>query len=244
MIVIVEQRGSIGEAFISGFRRLGMTAVCLPEDDAVRWLGSVSLAELEAVVGILLAAGIDRVAMLRHIRTRTTAPVIALNEQKCLAETLELLAAGFDDVVAKPVHVRELAARLETIRRRGRQGVGTPIQGAIQLFADGRDVVVADAELALPRRERRILECLFRARGAWVTKSQIFNQVYGLFDDDLDHSVVEAHVCRLRKRLKERLGYDPINSQRFLGYRLVAEDIPCPRPQIRLVQSDRLGGMS
>ena len=54
-------------------------------------------------------------------------------------------------------------------------------------------------------------------------KSQIFNFVYGLFDDEIDENVIESHISKLRKRLRQRLGTDPINSQRFLGYRLTHE---------------------
>ena len=53
-----------------------------------------------------------------------------------------------------------------------------------------------------------------------MTKTQIFNRVYGIFNDEIHENVIESHISRLRKRLKQRLGRDPIDSQRFLGYRL------------------------
>jgi DNA-binding response OmpR family regulator len=75
--------------------------------------------------------------------------------------------------------------------------------------------------LPLPRRERRILEYLVSNHGCRVTKTQIFNYVYGLFSEDIDENVIESHVSKLRKRLRYRLGFDPIDSQRYLGYRLI-----------------------
>ena len=39
--------------------------------------------------------------------------------------------------------------------------------------------------------------------------------------EDIDENVVESHVSKLRKRLRHRLGFDPIDSQRYLGYRLI-----------------------
>ena len=44
------------------------------------------------------------------------------------------------------------------------------------------------------------------------------NAVYGLFDEDVDENVIESHISKLRKKLKHRLGFDPIDSKRFLGY--------------------------
>jgi DNA-binding response OmpR family regulator len=63
-----------------------------------------------------------------------------------------------------------------------------------------------------------MLEYLVQHRGKRVTKSQIFNAVYGIFDEDVEEAVVESHISKLRKKLRARLGYDPIDSKRYLGY--------------------------
>ena len=55
-----------------------------------------------------------------------------------------------------------------------------------------------------------------------MTKTQVFNAIYGIFDEDVEENVVESHVSKLRKKLRERLGFDPIDSKRFLGYCLNA----------------------
>jgi DNA-binding response OmpR family regulator len=74
--------------------------------------------------------------------------------------------------------------------------------------------------LPLPWRERRILEYLVNNRGRRVSKAQIFNSIYGIFDENVEENVVESHISKLRKKLRRQLGYDPINSVRYLGYRL------------------------
>ena len=56
--------------------------------------------------------------------------------------------------------------------------------------------------LPLPRRERRILEYLVGNRGRRVTKSQIFNAIYGIFDEDVEENVIESHISKLRKKLR------------------------------------------
>jgi DNA-binding response OmpR family regulator len=86
------------------------------------------------------------------------------------------------------------------------------------VFSDGRDPEIEDRTFALPRRERRILEYLVANRGRRVTKQQIFNAIYGIFDEDVEENVVESHISKLRKKLRKRLGFDPIDSKRFLGY--------------------------
>jgi DNA-binding response OmpR family regulator len=154
------------------------------------------------------------------VRARSDAPVIAINDLRMLDETLDLFSSGVDDVVCKPIHVREILARVRAIQARSRQRSPSKETADIVFFSDGRDPLVAGQVLALPRRELRILECLAKNRSAWVSKRQIFNQVYGIFNDDVDENVIESHVSRLRKRLRQCLGRDPIETQRFLGYRL------------------------
>ena len=93
--------------------------------------------------------------------------------------------------------------------------------GGMRIFSDGRDPEVAGEPMPLPRRERRILEYLASNNGRRVTKTQVFNAIYGIFDDEVEENVVESHISKLRKKLRDRLGHDPIDSKRFLGYRLV-----------------------
>jgi two-component system, OmpR family, flagellar system response regulator FtcR len=38
--------------------------------------------------------------------------------------------------------------------------------------------------------------------------------------ENVEENVVESHISKLRKKLRRHLGYDPINSVRYLDYRL------------------------
>lgn len=154
----------------------------------------------------------------RAIRDRSTAPVIAISDSPSLETTLAFFDCGVDDVVRKPVHPREILARAAAIRRRLKALVNFTDIGPIRVFSDGRDPEVQGEVFALPRRERRILEYLVANRGRRVSKSQIFNAIYGIFDEDVEENVVESHISKLRKKLRKRLGFDPIDSKRFLGY--------------------------
>ena len=90
-----------------------------------------------------------------------------------------------------------------------------------RVYFDGRDPTIGGEVMILPRRELRILEYMVSHQGKWISKSQIFNAIYGIFDDEVEENVVESHISKLRKKLREKLGTDPIDSKRFLGYRLV-----------------------
>ena len=139
----------------------------------------------------------------------------------------------------KPVHVREILARSEAIWRRVNgvgqgsgqgSGQGAEAEGQaegaakadrLKVFHDGRDPEIDGVPLSLPRRERHILEYLVRNRGRRLTKTQVFNVVYGVYSNGVEESVIEGHVSKLRKKLTERLGHDPIEAKRYMGYTYV-----------------------
>lgn len=221
MIVVLDDRQGVADGYVALFRREGVAASTMAVKDVAEWLSTISDADLVSIEAFLIGEVGRRAWLCQHISERTRTVMIATKEALSLEETLELFAAGFDDVVRKPVHVREIMARIQAVVRRS--GVATePLRlGEIQVFCDGRDPVVAGEVLMLPRRERRILEFLMSKSHCRVSKPQIFHAVYGLFDDGIDENVVESHISKLRKRLRERLGYDPIDSKRFLGYRIM-----------------------
>jgi DNA-binding response OmpR family regulator len=222
MIVIVDDRNLVTDAFRSSFDREGIPAAGFSGGDFEGWVEAAANEDVLAINAFLIGQCSRPDILARVIKRRTAAAVIAMKDHKTLASTLELFAVGVDDVISKPCHVREILARIEAISRRA--GVEKEPRGsasAIRIYRDGRDPLVCDEPLPLPRRELRILEFLVANQSRRVTKSQIFNTVYGLFDQEIDENVIESHISKLRRRLRGRLGYDPIDSKRHLGYRLV-----------------------
>lgn len=220
MYVLVDERQPVVRGYSSGFGREGVPLAGFDASDFAAWLRTAEDADLNAVEGFLLGDCSAKTALPQIIRERSSAPVIAVSDAHCLATTLQMFAAGVDDVVRKPVHVRELLARAEAIRRRADSACDHAVFGALRVFFDGRDPTVNGETLAMPRRERRILQHLAANRGKRVTKAQIFNAIYGIFDSDVKESVVESHISKLRRKLVDSLGYDPIDSKRYLGYML------------------------
>lgn len=237
MIVVVDERATVTEGYASWFDREGISACGLAPGEFESWVSAVSEADMRSVEAFLLGDCGNRSALAKIIRRRSaTAAVIAMNETRSLEETLDLFAAGVDDVVRKPIHVREIIARVKAIRRRASGAPDYTDVGEMRVFFDGRDPEVKGEVLQLPRRERRILEYLVSNRGCRINKTQIFNSVYGLFSEDIDENVVESHISKLHKRLRFRLGYDPIDSKRYLGYRLVV-DVAAEKPSEGCAQS-------
>jgi len=222
MLVMVDERQLVIAGYQCGFESEGVALSGFAPTDFLTWIESAPDHEIAAIEAFLLGDSDQRLACARAVSLRSQAPVIAINDANSLEATLSLFAEGVDDVVRKPIHIREILARLGAIHRRtsrhARVAERAPTIGSVSVYFDGRDPEIDGVALNLPRRERRILEFLIANRGRRVTKTQIFNSIYGIFDEDVEENVVESHVSKLRKKLRQRLGYDPIDSKRFLGY--------------------------
>jgi DNA-binding response OmpR family regulator len=225
MFIIADERELVTNGYACRFGREGIASAGFCGGQFMDWVDTAVEGDVQAVEAFLIGECPKREEIPRLIRRRSQAPVIALNEAPSLELTLELFSSGVDDVVRKPIHVKELLARIHAIRRRAEARQDFAVVGAIKVFFDGRDPLVSGETLPLPRRERRMLEYFVTNKGRRLTKSQIFNAVYGLFDDGIEENVVESHISKLRKKLRARLGYDPIESQRFLGYMLLPSPV-------------------
>ncbi len=222
MIIIVEDRNTVAEAYQLSFGREGIAVSGFSPTDFEGWVSGAAAEDVGAIEAVIIGECSNARQLTDTLKRRSSAVIIAMKDQKTLATTLELFANGVDDVVSKPCHVKEILARIEAISRRSRADRSMALDSdEFRIYRDGRDPIVCGYPLYLPRRELRILEFLVGANNRRVTKSQIFNAVYGLFNQAIDEVVIESHISKLRRRLRSRLGYDPIDSQRYLGYRIV-----------------------
>ncbi|MEO1281600.1 MAG: response regulator transcription factor [Pseudomonadota bacterium] len=219
MIIIVDETESQSDQFADSFTKEGVPTTVFSPCDFGGWVSGADDLDVGAVDAVLLGRCDGLQELAKVVKKRSAAAVIAMSNGRSLDQTLDLFAAGVDDVVDHRCHAREILARVGAIMRRA-AGDDVVSCGAIQVFRDGREPIVGGEVMTLPRRELRILEYLVSNAGRRVSKAQIFSSVYGLFESDIDENVIESHVSKLRKRLRQRLGFDPIESRRHLGYLL------------------------
>lgn len=220
MIIIVDDRDLVRQGFYGMFQRIGYPVYGVSGEELPGWLDSICTNEIESIEAFLVGQSSSDFCPVSKIRSITKLPVIGVLEQNSLPDILQLFEAGADDVVRKPIHVREILARIAAIRRR-REATRSVFEfGRLRVYTDGRDPEIDGKCFPLPRRERRILEYLASNGERRATRSQIYNAVYGLFEQDVEECVIESHISKLRKKLRKALGCEVIDSKRFLGYRL------------------------
>lgn len=166
--------------------------------------------------------GVDGLTLLKDLRRRgDTRPVILLTARAQTEDRVIGLDAGADDYLIKPFEMAELEARVRALlRRRAIPQQQLRALGGLNYDASARQLFAGDVDIALPRREMSVFECLIEAEGRLVSKSAMLDHVYGI-GADVEGKVVEVYVSRLRRRLNEH-GVQ-IKTRRGLGYQLSIE---------------------
>lgn len=161
-------------------------------------------------------SGLEVLSALRGAGDAT--PVLLLTARAETRDRVAGLDAGADDYLVKPFEMEEFEARIRALSRRRSQDMGLrePL-GPLTFDRSARQLFASDQPIDLPRRELATLECLLDRRGRLVSKSQLSDHLYGV-GADVDESMVEVHISRLRKRLS--VHGVRIKTARGLGYLL------------------------
>ena len=167
---------------------------------------------------------------LRHItRLRKSGcrnPILVLRDARDPEAAMAALDAGADDDLVGPLTGAELRARVNAITRRFHGHAASAIQvGEVTAYLDGRDPLVAGVPMKLSQRELAIFQQLSLAAPGIVSKSVIYDAVYGMSEAQPFDKVIDVYICRIRKKIEEMsLSGDPhIRTIRGRGYKLSIE---------------------
>ena len=152
--------------------------------------------------------------VLRSIRLTSSAPVLILTARDAVIDRVRGLDGGADDYLIKPFSVHELLARLRVLVRRS-VGLSDSVITIddIEINLVNRTVSKAGESVLLTAREYAMVEMLALHRGRLITRSQIYDHIFGEDDDSLSN-LIDVHVSHIRKKL----GVNFISTRRGLGY--------------------------
>ena len=168
----------------------------------------------DAVVLDIMLPKMNGWDVLKSLRAKTSAPVLILTARDAVSDRVRGLDGGADDYLVKPFSIQELLARLRVLIRRSAGVADTVICiGDIVVNMANRTVTKAGEAILLTAREFALVEMLSLHRGRLITRSQIYDHLFGEDDDSLSN-LVDVHVSHIRKKL----GSDFIATRRGQGY--------------------------
>src|SRR3954465_12017603 len=184
-------------------------------------LGSIASRPADAIVLDVLMPKRDGLEVARELRARgNRTPILMLTARDAVQDRVDGLDAGADDYVVKPFALEELMARLRALLRRTNGEAGERLEYAdLTLDPRTREVHRGERPVQLTKTEFALLEHLMRHPRLVLTRSQLFEAVWG-YDFGPRSNSLEVYIGYLRRKTEE--GGEPrlIQTVRGVGYSL------------------------
>jgi DNA-binding response OmpR family regulator len=170
--------------------------------------------------------GSDALRMLRGI---TDVPIIIATARDDEQTVVRLLRAGADDYMVKPFTGAHLDARITTVLRRVGRASRTAQPavhqvGELRVDVGERSASLAEAPLALTRKEFDLLAYLAARPGRVVSRRELLEEVWRQPSVGEDQTI-DVHLYWLRRKLGESAAKPRyLRTVRGVGFRLVAPD--------------------
>lgn len=202
-ILIVEDEESISDplSFLLGKEGYEVQVV----DNGLDALVEFERNGADLVLLDLQLPGMSGTEVCKHLRQRSTVPIIMLTAKDSEIDKVVGLELGADDYVTKPYSSRELIARIRAVLRR--QGEpeelidSTVHAGPVRMDVERHVVSVLGDTVAFPLKEFELLEMLLRNAGKVLTRGQLIDRVWGS-DYVGDTKTLDVHIKRLRSKIE------------------------------------------
>lgn len=196
--------------------------VCEWVADYPNALDKVFAYDYDCIILDLMLPGGDGLSILSELKKSNKQDgVIILSAKNSTEDKIKGLKLGADDYLAKPFHLAELAARIESLIRRKQFQSNTVItQNELSVDLHAKTVMVNNKPVNLTKKEFDLL-LFFIGNGKRVlSKGSLAEHLSGDLADMFDnHDFIYAHVKNLKKKLKESGCGDYIKTIYGTGYK-------------------------
>jgi len=215
-VLVVDDDEAIRTVLARGLEAEGFSVDCCIDGDSAVW--EAIDGGYAAIVLDLLLPGRSGYKVCEALRAEGIAtPILVLTAKSGELDQIDLLDAGADDFLTKPVSVAVIVARLRAlIRRQGSMARNDVTRGLLRYDMTTRTTEIDGAPVALSGREDQLLRHLLLADGACLTRSELLELVWGP-ESGTDASIVDIYLRRLRAKLAPVA----VENVRGLGYRIL-----------------------
>ncbi|HEX5265019.1 MAG TPA: response regulator transcription factor [Phenylobacterium sp.] len=222
-ILAIEDDATTGKEIVAELAQSGFETEWVA--DGREGLDRALSGDFAAVILDRLLPGVDGLAIVTALRAEgIDIPVLMISALSDVDERIRGLRAGGDDYMTKPFASEELAARLEVLlRRRSAAPRSTLTVGDLELDLFSRAAHRAGAEIRLMPTEFKLLEFMMRNSGQVLTRTMIFEAIWG-YHFDPGTNLIDVHLGRMRRKI-DRPGLAPmIHTIRGAGYEIRAPE--------------------
>lgn len=180
---------------------------------------AIKLVEYEVVIlDLSLPDGDGRQLLDSLRRNERDVLVLVTTARGDVLSRVQVLDAGADDYIVKPVDGDELIARVRALGRRAGQIQSDHLTfGNVCLDKVSLTLTVADRLVSIPPRELNALSVLMRFQGRVVRREKLDQAIY-TFESEVTENATEATISRLRRRMEAFGANIEIVAMRGIGY--------------------------
>ncbi len=180
----------------------------------------------DLVITDLAMPVMDGLELTKQIRRVATTPIIILSVRNTDAMKVEALDEGADDYLTKPFSMLELLARVRTQLRRSTNASPRPdepqVIGEFVLDAAAHTALLRGDLLHLTPKEFELLSMLLSNADRVITHKVLLRKIWGESAED-QPEYLRVLVAQLRKKLDRGDGVRYVQSEPWVGYRLVSQ---------------------
>ncbi len=192
--------------------------------DGQQALATLAAERPDVVVLDVTMPKLDGLEVCRRLRASgDRTPVLMLTARNGIEDRVDGLDAGADDYLPKPFALKELRARVRALLRRSEPAADDqpgPLTFAdLRLDPATREVHRGDRRIELTRTEFSLLELFLAHPRVVLTRSQLFEHVWG-YDLGATSNALGVYMGYLRRKTEE--GGEPrlLHTVRGVGYAL------------------------
>ena len=216
-ILVVDDEPAVREALERALRLDGYGVTLAKDGDMA--LKSIAADPPDLVVLDILMPGLDGLDVCRLLRNAgNDVPILMLTARDAVSDRVAGLDAGADDYLVKPFALEELRARIRALLRRTIEDDGGLLRFAdLRLDPRAHEASRADRPLDLTRTEFLLLELFLRHPRQVLTRSVIFDRVWG-YDFGPASNSLEVYIGYLRRKTEANGEPRLIHTVRGVGY--------------------------
>ncbi len=220
-IALVEDDIKLAESLSHGLTQKGYAVDVI--NDGIKALNRISLNHMDydLIILDLGLPGMSGARVCASLRDKNvTTPILILTGQNETKSKVDLLLAGADDYIVKPLAFDELCARIGAILRRP-----SPM---VPVILKVRDIELNSAEhklykdgvlLPLTLKEFVLIEYFMRNPDKVINREELLSHLWD-FNYTSFSNVVDVHVKNLRRKLDSVGDKNLLETIRGKGYRL------------------------
>ncbi len=194
---------------------------CTLRTDGADWYSEAMTGSYDVIILDIELPHMNGIEICRKLRDEwKNTPIIMLTSRNTQGDIITGLDYGADDYLGKPCDYRELVARIRALGRRTQDSRSTEVlhRGKLTLDQEKHSVTWGGELVDLSKREYELLRFFALNHERTISKGELLEKVWGIYDSWTEQKVVEVYIGYLRKKL----GKNSIETIKWAWYILSA----------------------